>query len=168
MKSRAEIATRVALIVIPLFVAACAGSGAKPASNAILSDDPTWGKAIVTNAADPGHLAQFHEKFKEVLGDSDLEAHQIGCTEGCDKFSTSPPPNRLVYIFPREHKDILLMFGRAWDATVASTGDKGLTLQFDGDVPEPDCGAPRPQPCQSMPYCSDGCGRKSPPSCSIC
>lgn len=179
MKKKAEVATRLALVLISVLIASCdsekepeenAGVSEQPsaenaAATTVLPEEPTWGRAIVTG--DVSHLIAFEEKFKEVLGDSNLEAHLIGC-ELCDKLSASPPPDNLVYIFPREHEDIFSIFGEAWDATQTSQGDKTFSLLIDGDVPEPDCPA-IPAGCRALPPCSDGCGKKGPPvNCGFC
>ena len=187
MKKGAEISTRLVLVLIAMLIASCTkkgggseeqvgekagGSEQPPAENAALATDlpenPTWGRAIVTGA--PSELSAFEQKFKEVLGDSDLEQHLIGCTEGCDKLSSGPPPSQLVYVFPREHQDILSIFGKAWDATQTPDRDpdKGFVLQIDAKVPEADCPAV-PSGCRALPPCSDGCGKKGPPvNCGFC
>ena len=186
MRKRAEMATCLALVLSSVLIASCAENGGgseeplgenaggseQPAAGSAalatdLPENPTWGRAIVTG--DLSELSPCEQKFKEVLGDSNLEAHLIGCTEGCDRLSSGPPPTQLVYVFPREHQDILSIFGKAWDATQTPDGDpdKSCVLQIDAKVPEADCPTV-PSGCQPLAPCSDGCGKRLPPNCGYC
>ena len=164
MRKRAEMATRLAIVLISLPMTAC-GSDQPPAETetvAQASDDLTWGRAIVTG--DVSVLTVFEQQLKTVLGDPNLEAQLIRCSEGCDKLSDSPPPTRLVYFFSREH---LATFANAWHATQTSEGDPEFSLQIDANVPPPDC--PVKVGCQGLPNCSDGCGKRGPPvNCNFC
>lgn len=152
-------------ILALIFTSLTFGASAGPYG---IPDEPTWGRAIVIGTL--SDLKDFEQKFKEVLGDSNLWKHQIGCTEGCAQLADVIPPPRLVYVFPREHRKIFAHFGTAWDVTQRIRRDNAFKITIDGDVPPPDCGLPHPQPCQPMSFCSDGCGRKplSSSSCQAC
>jgi hypothetical protein len=133
-------------------------------------EDANFIKAIVQG--EPAHLKQFDENLRNALGFSDLEAHLMGCTEGCDKLGGLPPPERLVYVFPRELRGILGKFGKAWDTTQKAVKDPDFMLMFNASIPPPVCTGPQnPPPCQSMPFCAqDACGRKvnNRPDCTAC
>jgi hypothetical protein len=133
----------------------------------------TWARAIA-KASSKSHLEEFDVNLKSILGISNLEEYEIGCVEGCDKFSTPDPLSRTVYVFPREYPDVLSRFAHAWDTTqrAGAQTDPGFKLELDPNVPPPICtGTANPAPCSSMPFCaSDACGRKpvSSSSCSAC
>jgi hypothetical protein len=159
MKTTKTVAVRLGLVMVSALI--IAGEH----NTAVGAGAPTWTQAIVTGTV--ADLTAFEKNFREVLGYSDLEAHQIGCTIGCNKLGTNAPPQRLVYVFPRELNDILVIFAQAWDVSQRETNSTALKLVYDPNVPPPTCGLPHPQPCQSMPYCADGCGRKVG-GCSAC
>ena len=150
-------------------------AGAKPDAGPLqkLADPDaqrSWGKAIVKGQK--AHLQDFDGVLLQKLQIPNLNEYEIGCIEGCDKFSTPEPLTRIVYVFPRDYSDILGRFSAAWDETQRKVLDPDFKLEFDANLPPPTCtGAGNPQPCSSMPFCaSDGCGRKpvSSSSCDAC
>ena len=172
MTQKTQQTARFALALTLAFIASCDGTSTPPTpppSSAPSTasepsgpvgpwvDEATWANAIVLSDS-VTDLAAFEQKFKEVLGDADLEAHQIGCIEGCDKL-TDPSTQRLKYVFPRELQGVFDVFGKTWDAVEKVNHNPMFTLQYDGGVGPSDC-TTHPQPCQSMPFCSDRCGRK--------
>lgn len=131
----------------------------------------TFARAIVKSDV-KSHLQQFDDALRVVLGVATIEEYEIGCVEGCDKFSAPDPLTRTLYVFPREYPDILSRFAQAWDTTQRSVGDKRFRLEFDADPPSSTCTSPQdPPPCSSMPWClGDYCGRKptNQSSCGLC
>lgn len=145
----------------------------KQALQELPDGERTWAHAVA-KASSKSHLQEFDGNLKSILGVASLEEYEIGCVEGCEKFSTPDLLSRTVYVFPREHPDILSRFAQAWDTTQRAGAmiDPGFKLEFDANVPQPICtGTANPAPCSSMPFCaSDACGRKpiSSSSCSAC
>jgi hypothetical protein len=190
MKEKTDLTSRLAIVLISVLIASCGEqpdrsapvSGQQPSGeSAAVSEQPTagnaavgsfpteestWAKATVANG-DMEHLQTFDQKLKELLGDSNLEAHGIRCSEGCEALSGSTAPEQLVYFFPRE---ALLIFEQAWDATQTSKGSEEFSITIDAKVPATDCPSvpPAPTGCRPVPGCSDGCGRVSPVSCTFC
>jgi hypothetical protein len=146
-------------------------SGApKPLQKLQDDDKRTWTRALVKGQK--SHLKDFDAKLIEVLGVGSLEEYEIGCVAGCDSFNTPDPLAQTVYVFPREHADLVSRFAMAWDAIQRASLDMRFKLEFDADIVTPTCTGPNnPQPCSAMPFCaSDGCGRKpiSSSSCAAC
>ena len=111
-----------------------------------IPDSPTWAYAIVaSNQKDD--LIRYEQKFKDVLGDTDLEAHAIGC-DGCAELSSAAPPATLKYVFAQEHPNIFGTFAQAWQETMDAAVDREYRLTFKDNVPGAVCNAPQhPSPC---------------------
>lgn len=152
---------RMGIGIACLALAACA-SGPKD----VMPENPTWGKAHVVGQT--LHLSKFDQSFRASLGDPNFDHHYIGCIEGCKELAEGGAPTRLVYVFAREHRKVIGLLGQTWDQVQKSSADPAFSLKFDAMITSPDCGPPRPQPCQALPICSDGCGRKPPGNCNSC
>jgi hypothetical protein len=129
----------------------------------------TWRHAVV-KSSQKANLEEFDAKLRDTLGIANLEEFEIGCVEGCDKFSGPDLLPRIVYVFPLEYPDTISRFGAAWDATQRSVNEPLFRLEFDANVPPPTCTS-HPQPCSPMAFCAgDACGRKplSSSSCGAC
>ena len=139
-----------------------------PPGGFVIPDEPTFANAIVVSSQ-KDDLVAFEQKFKDVLGDTDLEAHAIGCV-GCSELSSGSPP-ALTYTFVQEHPDIFNTFVQAWRDTQKDAKDALYNLSFNADFPGVVCTAPQhPQPCSVWYPCPDDCGRLvgSVYSCSAC
>jgi hypothetical protein len=172
MKNNAELVGRLMLVIVCALSASCGQKAAQQASTQLAQTDfgipenPTWARAVIGSSQNQD-LAAFAQKFTDLLGDTDLEKHLMGCT-GCEQTSSSTSLGKLEYVFALEHTNILQIFGEAWATTRSTAADPDYSIKINANEPPAVCDAPaHPAPCQFMPFCSDACGRRTG-GCGAC
>ncbi len=86
---------RLPILLVALFVvSSCVTSSSPPRCCEAAYPPPwfdldliTWGRAVV-GKGQPEQLKSFDDNFRQIIGFTDLEAHQIGCIHGCDQLGT--------------------------------------------------------------------------------
>ena len=169
-----------------MFAASCNGSDAGKSDDKTVTTDATQTTAAANTSSDPDarfwaqatvhgskqELKLFDEKLKVVLGFSDLEAHEIGCVDGCDKFDKPDPLDKIVYVFPRDTTSVLSKFAETWDARHKVNKLPNFKIDIETAKIVGDCDPiTEPAPCTDMPFCAtDGCGKmvSGVPRCKAC
>ena len=150
------------------------------ASRKLHNEGPNdWSKtywAVVENLPGPGgasdavknlaRLRAYHQALQDVAGATDLVDQFINCIQ-CDQLPTNAPPEKLKFIFYREHLDNMHAFTRAMKRVQASPlGDLNFILTYNTDpAPAADC----PASCSPKTACWKGCdGNGSTAKCDKC
>jgi hypothetical protein len=133
-------------------------------SSTLRAEDLVAARAIVT-ANDVEKLRAFDEALKSAARTS-LDKLLIHCNDCADLSRSS---TRVTYTFFRDNPALPMLFWKAWAKmqSGASALDPDFKLQFDVDVPSPDCSG-MPAPCTSAPFCPTGCDKVRGAPCTLC